>query len=414
MSQWQWREGNQLRLLENGEQYYPAVFAAIAAATEEVLIETFILFEDQVGNELEAAIAAAARRGAHVELTVDGYGSEKLSAGFIERMQSLGVVLRMFEPFPRLLGNRVNLFRRLHRKIVVVDHRIAFVGGINFSVDHLLSSGPESKQDYAVQVEGPLVDDIRQLMLELTAVSSPRLSWPRLSWLRRWRHSRESQPVTTQRPAVALIASRDNHRHFDDIERLYRIAIRASRQRVVIANAYFFPGYRLLRELTRAARRGVRVQLIMQGNPDMPRVRSITQTLYARLARAGVEIHEYCERPIHAKVAVIDGEWSTVGSSNLDPLSLALNLEANVFVADRTFAAELADKLDHLVAHSCKKLDRESLRNPSWWGMFLGFLAYHVSYYFPGLARRLPASRPQSQILSSADQKLVRVPEQAP
>ena len=397
MSQWRWREGNQLRLLENGEQYFPAVFAAIAAATDEVLIETFILFEDCVGAELEAAMAVAARRGAHVALTVDGYGSENLSAAFIERMQALGIALQMFEPFPRLLGNRINLFRRLHHKIVVVDHRIAFVGGINFSEDHLLASGPKSKQDYAVEVRGPLVGDIREVVLSLAQTRSRRFSW-----LRSWRPL--SQPVATAggRPAVALVATRDNHSHFDDIERLYRIAIRSSRERVVIANAYFFPGYRLLHELMRAARRGVRVQLVLQGNPDMPLVRYITQTLYARLAAAGVEIHEYWERPIHAKVAVIDGVWATVGSSNLDPLSLALNLEANVFIADAVFAQELGGRLDRLIEHSCEKLDPLSFGKPGWWGVFLGFVAYHVSRYFPRLARQLPAPMPHQKTLSEA------------
>ena len=375
------------------------MFDAIASARHEVLIETFILFEDKVGAELEAALAVAAGRGAHIELTVDGYGSEKLSTAFTERMKSLGVVLRMFEPFPRLFGNRVNLLRRLHHKIVVVDQRIAFVGGINFAEDHLLSSGPKSKQDYAVQLEGPLVDDVRQLVLDLAHKTSPKLTW-----LQRWRHAPVPRPMASQRPALALLASRDNHRHFDDIERLYRIAIRSARQRVVIANAYFFPGYRLLRELIQAARRGVRVQLILQGNPDMPPVRFITQTLYGRLARAGVEIHEYCARPIHAKVAVIDGHWATVGSSNLDPLSLAFNLEANVFVADPDFAGVLLQKLEGLIEHSCERLDTEALRNPSWWGLLLGFVAYHVSRHFPLLARRLPAPQPHSQVLTTAGQ----------
>lgn len=402
MNPWRWREGNQLRLLENGEQYFPAVFAAIAAAADEVLIETFILFEDSIGAELECVMAIAVRRGARVSLTVDGYGSEALSTAFVERMQGLGIALRMFEPFPRLFGNRINFFRRLHHKIVVVDHRIAFVGGINFSEDHLLASGPEAKQDYAVEVRGPVVDDIREVVLSLEQART------RHSWLLRWRAQKQPLAAEGLRPAVALVATRDNHRHFDDIEQLYRIALRAARVRVVIANAYFFPGYRFLQELMRAARRGVQVQLILQGNPDLQLVSAITHTLYARLAKAGVEIHEYCERPMHAKVAVIDGVWATVGSSNLDPLSLALNLEANLFVADTAFAEVLTTRLDHLIKHSCKKLDPMQLKNAGWWWALFGVLAYHVSRHFPRLARRLPTSMPHQQILSEAS----RLPRQ--
>lgn len=393
MSRWQWREGNQFSLLENGEAYYPAVFEAIRSARQEVLIETFILFEDAVGEELEAAITVAAQRGAKVALTVDGYGSESLSAAFIARMHALGVQLRMFEPYPRLFGNRVNLFRRLHRKIVVVDHAIAFVGGINFSEDHLRSYGSQSKQDYAVRITGPLVEDIRELVLELA---------PQRGWWRHWRLRRKLPGASGSggRPMLALLASRDNHRHLDDIERLYRIAIRAARTRIVIANAYFFPGYRLLHALTHAAKRGVKVQLILQGNPDMPVARFITQTLYGFLARAGVEIHEYCERPIHAKVAVIDGEWATVGSSNLDPLSLSLNLEANVFVADRDFAAELSTALERLLRECCTQLDARTLRRPRLFGLVLGYVAYHVTRHFPTLLRALPARRVQQQLLA--------------
>lgn len=120
--------------------------------------------------------------------------------------------------------------------------------------------------------------------------------------------------------------TRDNAAHADDIERHYRIAIRAARRRIVIANAYFLPGYRLLKGLRDAARRGVEVTLILQGHPDMPWVTAATRSLYHYLLPAGVRIVEYCRRPFHGKVAVVDDEWATVGSSNLDPLSLWLNL----------------------------------------------------------------------------------------
>jgi len=393
MSHWTWREGNRLRLLENGEEYFPAVFAAIAAAQKEVLIETFILFEDKVGTELQQLIGAAARRGVSVDLTVDGYGSDALSDAFIADMQQAGVRVRMFAPGKRLLGSRINLFRRLHRKIVVVDGELAFIGGINFSEDHLLSFGPKSKQDYAVAIEGPLVADIRQLALPSPA-ASPRRRW--------WQRSRALANVVSVPPigsVRALLAHRDNRRHRDDIERLYRMAIRSSKHRIVIANAYFFPGYRLLRALRSAARRGVKVQLILQGNPDMPWARVISHTLYPHLAKAGVEILEFCERPIHAKVAVID-DWATVGSSNLDPLSLALNLEANVCIDNAAFAEQLHQRLEQLMANSCQRLDSRKLRRPSLPGLFLGFIAFHFTRHFPTLARWLPAHFPVRKLLT--------------
>ncbi|WP_312929721.1 cardiolipin synthase ClsB, partial [Stutzerimonas nitrititolerans] len=155
-----WRDGNRLQLLENGEEFFPRVFEAIREAKKEVLLETFIFFEDKVGIELQKALIAAAQRGASVDITVDGYGSADLSAEFVAAMTDVGIRIQMFDPRKRLLGKRVNLFRRLHRKIVVVDGEVAFIGGINFSADHLSDFGPGAKQDYALQVEGPVVHDI--------------------------------------------------------------------------------------------------------------------------------------------------------------------------------------------------------------------------------------------------------------
>jgi len=155
-----WVAGNAVELLENGEAFYPAVFGAIAQARHEVLIETFILFEDQVGIELQRALIDAARRGVRVDLSIDGWGSPNLSPAYVAALAEAGVQLRAFDAHPRWFL-RLRMFRRMHRKIVVVDGRVAFVGGINFSADHLADFGPEAKQDYSLRVEGPLAARIR-------------------------------------------------------------------------------------------------------------------------------------------------------------------------------------------------------------------------------------------------------------
>lgn len=388
MSHWQWRNDNRVRLLENGEQFFPRVLEAIAGAREEVIIETFILLDDRVGRELQAALMGAAGRGLRVRLTIDGYGSELLSQAFIHELRTAGVDLQMFAPARHLFGRRIHFLRRLHRKIVVIDQRLAFVGGLNYAVDQLIRSGTDSKQDYAVEVEGPVVADIHALVTGLPGGSPPLrpAAWP-------------SPPPAAETPSVearngaarVLLASRDNQLHRDDIERLYRIAIRSAGHRVLIANAYFFPGYRLIRELRKAAQRGVKVQLIMQGKPDLPWVRLLTRTLYRHLAMGGVEIYEYLPRPLHAKVAVIDDDWATVGSSNLDPLSLAINLEANLFIRDAAFAAALQANLEQRIAQDCRRLDPQQLRHPRLAILLLGYLAYQFARRFPRPIRRLPA-----------------------
>jgi len=195
--------------------------------------------------------------------------------------------------------------------------------------------------------------------------------------------------------AQVQFVTRDNRHHTTDIERHYRAAIRTARQRVVIANAYFFPGYRLIKAMRHAARRGVDVRLILQGEPDMPIVKTAASLLYHHLLHAGVHIYEYCERPLHGKVAVMDDRWSTVGSSNLDPLSLSLNLEANVIVRDQAFNQTLSERLDYLMQHSCKEIRAEDLTEWSGWRLVRSFFIFHLLRWYPSLVGWLPRHAPR-------------------
>jgi len=389
-----WIEGNDIRLLENGEEYFPRVFACIANAKHEVVLETFILFEDKVGLQLHEALVAAARRGVQVDVTIDGFGSPDLSDRFIGTLTEAGVRLHVFDPGKRLLGWRMNVLRRMHRKIVVIDGTIAFLGGINYSSDHLADFGPEAKQDYAVEIRGPLVAEIHRFT-HLMLAQGQRYQQHRQWWRRRRELRASPRDLPHAGPAAAMLVVRDNREHFSDIERHYRIAIRAARKRVIIANAYFFPGYLLMKEIRRAARRGVDVRLILQGEPDMPIVKTVATMLYHQLLGAGVRIYEYCDRPLHGKVALMDDEWSTVGSSNLDPLSLALNLEANVIIRDRDFNRVLHQRLDHMMRHSCNQIEREALGAASRWQLARSFLAYHFARRYPGWASWLPRHVPR-------------------
>ena len=376
-----WVPGNRVQLLENGEAYFPALFDAIAGAEREVLIETFILFEDKVGLELQQVLIGAARRGVRIDVTLDGWGSVDLSESYLRPLAEAGVRVRMFDPKPRIFGMRLHMFRRMHRKIVVIDGRLAFVGGINFSADHLEDFGPRAKQDYVLLIEGPLVPVVRNFVLEQIEHRAMRA---------------QLKPALCAGSAEAMFVPRDNRHRRDAIERQYRAAIRAARRDVLIASAYFFPGYRLLRAMRRAVRRGVRVRLVLQGQPDMKIVRHAAELLHGQLVGAGVQIYEYCKRPLHAKVAVVDGEWATIGSSNLDPLSLSLNLEANVMILDAAFNAELRGRLERLIRNDCRRLESHAVaRRRVGFRLLLDTLAYHVTRLFPKWAGLLPAHAPR-------------------
>lgn len=400
-----WTEGNAFELLENGEEFFPAVFEAITAANRSVVIETFIIFDDQVGQELLKVLVEAARRGVQVDVTVDGYGTADLPTAYIESLVDAGARLHVFDPKPRRLGFRTNLFRRLHRKIVLLDSEIAFVGGINFAADHLVQTGPQAKQDYAVKIRGPLVAEIEADALRLLSAAGTTLSfWRRLRWRRRPRHEWPGG-------VVAAWVTRDNDEHTNDIEQHYRVGIRAAREEITIANAYFFPGYSLLRDLRHAAKRGVCVRLILQGEPDMPAARFAATMLYDYLLSAGVEIYEYCERPFHGKVATVDGQWATVGSSNLDPLSLALNLEGNVMIRDADFAACLQERLENLLETQCRPMQRGSRPKRRIQRMFVGVFVFHFLRRFPAWAGWFPARKPQ---LTTMDAELPKLHEGKP
>lgn len=395
-----WVEGNSVRLLENGEAYFPRVFDAIRTARREVLIETFILFEDEVGMELHAALIDAATRGVSIDITVDGWGSCDLSEPFITALNGAGVRLHRFDHHPRIFGIRPHLFRRMHRKMVLIDQRIGFIGGINYAFNHLRRSGPDSKQDYAAEVQGPIVDEMYRFMQ--SALGRPLPLWRRI--LRR--AQRHKPPPAAVRPragkARALLVTRDNNRHRNDIERHYCAAIRSAQQRVIIANAYFLPGFHLLRQLAGAARRGVAVDLVLQGKPDMAIAVWGSTALYAYLMRAGVRVHEYCERPLHGKIAIMDEEWATVGSSNLDPFSLSLNLEANLVVLDADFNREVGDHLLDVIQTRCRRVPDSRARFTLLRGL-LSIALFHLLRWFPRYLAALPAHEPRVEQASLQD-----------
>ena len=388
-----WQEGNEVELLINGEEFFPSVFDSIRAAEKEILLETFIIFDDRVGRGLKEALLEAASRGVQVDVTVDGYGTADLSSEFIAELARAGIRMHMFDPAPRVLGMRTNLFRRLHRKIVVIDGEIGYIGGINFGADHMTDYGPMAKQDYAVKVRGPIVADLHRAALALVK-RSPAVG----------NELPAVKPITRHVGSVRMmLAIRDNEAHYTDIEEQYLKAIRSANYRLVVANAYFFPGYRVLRELRNAARRGVKVTLILQGQPDKAWVSAFSHLLYNYLLRDGVTIREYCQRPLHGKVALADREWCTVGSSNLDPLSLSLNLEANLFIRDPELNQQLYDHLMELSEAQCQAVTQRLALRGFWWRAPLISLSFHFIRRFPALAGMLPAHTPKLQPLTTEE-----------
>jgi cardiolipin synthase len=350
-------EGNRLTLLESGREYFPALEAACAAATREIFLETYIFEDDVAGRRVARALAEAALRGVSTYVMVDGFGSRKLGPEISNLLRSAGVRLMVYRPdvapwrFPR------QRLRRLHRKLAVIDAQVAFVGGINVIDDMHTPGHTPPRFDYAVRIEGPLLESIHAaarrlwVIVLLTQIGG---GWPEYEG-----PEPDRAPRGAQRAAFLV---RDNLWHRSDIEEAYLAAIGSARSEILIANSYFFPGLAFRHALVEAAARGVRVILLLQGRVEYRLLHYASRALYGALLEAGVEIHEYHKSFLHAKVAVIDTAWATVGSSNIDPFSLLVAREANIVAHDEKFAAELRASLGAAMTAGARQVRRESWR----------------------------------------------------
>jgi cardiolipin synthase A/B len=365
--------GNEITLLSGGDELFPAMQAAIAAARHEVWLATYIFHHDDAARAMAHTLVAAARRGVRVRVVVDGFGSKASLGALREWFDGNAVALAVFRPLDRWTAYlQPGQLRRLHQKLLVVDDERGFVGGINVIGDRVdLNHGPTDtpRLDFAVALRGPVVQPVAQ---------TARAMWTRAAFGHEWREelislARSAEPLSGARtllqqlrivprprahapeamqPVQAAFVVRDNLRQRRAIERNYIHALEDARTRIDLVCPYFYPGRIFRRTLRGAAQRGVRVRLLLQGKLDYRIAGLAAQVLYDEMLSNGVRIYEYTPAFLHAKIALADDEWATVGSSNIDPLSLLLNLEANVVVRDARFSAALTNAFDQALAAS--------------------------------------------------------------
>jgi len=362
--------GNQLRLLQGGAEFFPALIAAIDAARDEIHLETYIFNADPSAGAVRDALIRAARRGVQVRVLIDGVGSRELPAAWQAALEATGVSVLVYRPLVGV-GWRSNpkTLRRLHRKLVVIDARVAFLGGMNIIDDFEPVRLAAPRLDFSVEVRGPLLVAIHRSVRHLWRLVA-------LTQLQgRGRNIAIAPTWPTDGHVRAAFVVRDNFAHRRDIERVYLAALALARDEIVIANAYFLPGRRFRKLLKNAAARGVPVYLLVQGHTDHPFFQAAARALYRDLLAAGVKIYEYPASELHAKVAVVDGHWATVGSSNIDPFSLLLAREANIVVDDEAFARDLRQRLQQAIDQSVA-LDPADWRRRPWPRRMMSWLAY--------------------------------------
>jgi len=384
--------GNRVTLLRSGSEFFPALVAAIDGAQQEVWLETYLYADDKAGRLVAASLTRAAGRGITVRLLVDGWGAKYfLTPALQQELVQGGVTLLKYRPEVAPWQFRFHRLRRLHRKLCHVDGEVAFVGGINVIDDMNTPRQKPPRVDFAVRVEGSLLPQIVQTMQRVWAINElvqfQSTVVPLFPELRSGRHA------GTQ---TAKFVIRDNLRHRRDIEHAYLAAIRIAKQDIVIANSYFLPGIRFRRALIAAAHRGVQVTLLLQARVEYALLHYATRALYGQLLAAGITIQEYHRSMLHAKVAVIDGDWATVGSSNIDPYSLLMAREANVFVRDYSFADQLRRELAQMIGSGARRVgpqhwaERPRLYKAVIWAAYgivrlaMGVLGYGGNEWFRG------------------------------
>lgn len=400
--------GHRLVLLAGGEAFFAALVRAIDAAHSEVHLETYIFDFRGMPLQVAQALERAACRGVRVRLVVDGVGTPSIPGEWQARFHAAGVQSRVYAPLGRLGLLLPSRWRRLHRKLCVVDGVLGFCGGVNLLDDHIdikVQTLLNPRFDFALRCTGPLVRDMthtmEQLWWRMQAVREAKqrafgAAWDALRtgvpvtdvstgwWSDNRRgtagihpdelHGSPSAPLIENAPAMLVL--RDNIRHRRDIEKAYLKAIGEARQEVLLANAYFVPGRRLRLALVLAARRGVRVRVLMQSQYEGFMQHHAARPVYKQLIDAGIQVLEYTPSAMHAKVAVVDQAWATVGSSNLDPLSLLLAREANVVTTDAMFAQDLTRRLHQAMDHGAVAVDHRALLARPWHQRCLDWVAF--------------------------------------
>lgn len=376
---------NKLDLLECGQAFFPSAMNAIDAAHTEVRLETYIFSLDVAGAAFRDCLLRAAARGVKVYVVSDWLGSGgSVSTLLAREFAAGGVEFRSFNPWFR------RGVARTHRKLCVVDRQVGFIGGINLnddmvSDDYACTALPAPRWDFAVRVEGPLVA-VMQHEVELQWERAGELKL-KARW-RRFKRARTQVMPHSDAPVVAGLVVRDNLRNRRTIQRAYLQALAGAQSSALLANPYFAPGRKLRDALARAAQRGVNVTLLI-GVGQFRIQDAVAHSFYPKLLKAGVKIVEYRKTQLHAKVAVVDDDWATVGSSNYDGLSLFVNQEANIVVRDPCFSALLRGAIERGIADGVA-VDPEAFLHIPWYQRRLYGAAY---FLYQGLLRMITLGR---------------------
>ena len=340
---------NKVTLITSGKPFFTRLLQMIEGAKHLIHIQFYIFDLDATGKVVMQALEDAAARGVQVFIVVDGYASEHITPEFISNSSHKNIYIKQFSPINS--GNWFRVGRRLHHKIVWVDYNYALLGGINIADKYSGYNGKEPWLDFAVEVSGPILNDIKNVCEEVLPKKWLRQAYPFVH-----------KPMYHHLNETSRITRNDWLRGRVEISASYRQAIRRANKSITIVASYFLPGNRMLRLIRKATEKGVHVKVILGGYSDVPIVKSAMLYLYDWMLRNNITIYEWNKSILHGKLLLVDHNWVTIGSYNLNALSDYGSLEMNVDIAGDEFAQSTERMIDNLIANGCEPVDMNTVK----------------------------------------------------
>lgn len=336
-----------LELVFSGEDYFDRLEAIIREAKSKIHLQIYLFENDATGKRIVNALKEAALRKVEIYVLLDGLGSLSFPAELVKELKYSGVNIRFFAPL--FSTYTFYLGRRLHRKVVVADAKVALVGGINIADKYRGSVSEKPWLDYAVQINGEIAKPLQQLCHDIYFKK------------RHLRNKKIKSAFHIQEDTSVRILQNDWLKGKNEICDSYIKSIRHAKKEIIIVGSYFLPGIRIIRALKKASKNKVVIKLILSGKSDLPLTRRATCFLYGKLLHYNIELYEWNESILHGKVAVVDGNWSTIGSFNLNNLSSYGSLEMNVEILSESFSARFQEHLNDIIT-KCQSITPESLK----------------------------------------------------
>src|SRR4030043_1445714 len=362
-----YKGGHYIELLQSGEPFFAAVEKIIDEAKQFIHFQTYIIDEDETGIRIINALIRAARRGVRTYLLLDAFGTKYLSEEFIDSIEDSGILFRFFSPTLTTKGFQLSL--RLHSKVVMADGEVAIIGGMNFANRYHGSPGKKEWLDFAVLIKGPECVHILSIIKKL---------WNK-KFISKEERSREiiHTPVYFKEDIKIKVQQNNWYRRKIEILRSYRHALKTAQDRMIIFASYFLPGRNERKLLRNASMRGVDITIVLAAESDAPVFTRATIFLYDFILRNKINIYEYLPSNLHAKVATVDGKWSTIGSYNMNHLSDYASIEINVDILDDGFAHYFEEILRDIIKKECRQVTFEEYnRRQTWFSRLRGWYSY--------------------------------------